>query len=164
LIYAAQNLFGKQILERGIRRHNQLAPDLPIAAIDPHQMEQVLVNVLMNAMDALPDGGDITFSSRLLKGQGNPGDTPWVRVAVEDNGIGISADQLKNVFDPFFSTKDTGTGLGLPISLGIVENHGGRIRITSQEGGRNLGDNGVAIQITRFSGGNMSVPVFALFI
>ncbi|MFH0725102.1 MAG: cache domain-containing protein [Pseudomonadota bacterium] len=134
LIYATQNLFEKEALERGIRLHNQLATDLPVAAVDPHQMEQVLMNVLMNAMDALPNGGDITFSSRLLKGQADRADTPWVRVTVEDNGIGISADHLKSIFDPFFSTKDAGTGLGLPISLGVVENHGGHIRITSQEG------------------------------
>jgi signal transduction histidine kinase len=133
LICATQNLFEKEAQERGIRLHNQLAPDLPDTAVDPHQMEQVLVNMLRNAMDALPDGGDITFSSRLLKGQANSGNSPWVSVTVADNGIGIPADQLKNVFDPFFSTKDTGTGLGLPISLGIVENHGGHIRITSQE-------------------------------
>jgi signal transduction histidine kinase len=135
LIDATQNLFEKEALERGIRLHNQLATDLPDSAVDPHQMEQVLVNLLRNAMDALPDGGDITFSSRLLKAQGNSSDSPWMRVAVEDNGIGIPADHLKNIFDPFFSTKDTGTGLGLPISLGIVQNHGGHIRITSQEGG-----------------------------
>jgi two-component system, NtrC family, sensor kinase len=134
LIYAIQNLFEKEAINRGIRLHNQLAEDLPAMAVDPHQIEQVLVNVLLNAMDAMPDGGDITFSSRLLKGQENSGDSPWVRVTVEDNGTGIPADQLKNIFDPFYSTKDGGTGLGLPISLGVVENHGGRIRITSQEG------------------------------
>jgi two-component system, NtrC family, sensor kinase len=134
LIEVTQNLFEKEAIRRGIRLHRQLASDLPATDLDPHQMEQVLVNVLLNAMDAMPDGGDITFSSRLLKGQENPGDSFWVRLTVEDNGIGIPADQLKNVFDPFYSTKDGGTGLGLPISLGVVENHGGRIRITSQEG------------------------------
>ena len=134
LIDATRNLFEKEAINRGIRLHNQLAADLPAMAVDPYQMEQVLVNVLLNAMDAMPDGGDITFSSRLLKGQENSGDSPWVRLTVEDNGTGIPADQLKNVFDPFYSTKDGGTGLGLPISLGVVENHGGRIRITSQEG------------------------------
>jgi signal transduction histidine kinase len=55
-------------------------------------------------------------------------------VTVQDNGCGISADHLKNVFDPFFSTKEEGTGLGLPLSLGIVENHGGQLRIASHEG------------------------------
>lgn len=134
LICGTQNLFEKEAVARGIRLHNQLAPDLPATAVDPHQMEQVLVNVLLNAMDAMPEGGDITFSSRRLKGQEAFGDFPWMRVTVEDNGIGIPAEQLKNVFDPFYSTKDGGTGLGLPISLGIIENHGGRIRITSQEG------------------------------
>ena len=134
LIYATENLFEKEAMKRGIRLHNQLTTDLPLAAVDPHQMEQVLLNLLLNAMDALPNGGDITFSSRLLRGQENSEDSPWVRLTVEDNGTGIPADQLKNIFDPFYSTKDGGTGLGLPISLGIVENHGGRIRIVSQEG------------------------------
>jgi two-component system, NtrC family, sensor kinase len=134
LIVATQTLFEKEAQEKEIRFHNRLAPKLAIVSIDPHQMEQVLVNVLLNAMAAMPEGGDITFTSRLHKVRSDPDGRLWVRVIIEDNGEGIPTDQLKNIFDPFFSTKENGTGLGLPISLGIVENHGGRILITSQEG------------------------------
>lgn len=134
LIASTQTLFEKDAVSKGIRFHNRLAPKLPIILVDPDQMEQVLVNVILNAMAAMPSGGDITFFSGLHKAKGHSGDSLWVRLTVEDNGEGISEDRLKNIFDPFFTTKENGTGLGLPISLGIVENHGGRILINSQEG------------------------------
>ena len=134
LISSAVNLHKEPAQQRSIRFHEKLSPDLPLTWIDAGQMTQVLMNILINAMDALPKGGDITISSSWAPQGGTSEDMQRVRVTVEDNGIGISADQLKNIFDPFFSTKDNGTGLGLPISLGIVENHGGRIRVTSQEG------------------------------
>ena len=134
LIVGTQHLFDEPARASGIRFHNQLQPDFPVVAVDPNQIEQVLVNVIVNAMDALPDGGDITFSSRILGSQGPSGLSRRVRLTVEDNGTGIPAGHLKNIFDPFFSTKESGTGLGLPLSLGIVENHGGSIRISSQEG------------------------------
>jgi two-component system, NtrC family, sensor kinase len=134
MVLTVQHLFDKRATERVIKFHNRLADDLPHAAVDPNQIEQVLVNVLINAMDALPQGGDITFFSILLKDREKDGDGHRIRLTVQDNGIGIPADQLKNIFDPFYSTKDSGTGLGLPICLGIAENHGGHIHITSIEG------------------------------
>ncbi len=134
LIVSTQALFEKQAGEHDIRFHNRLAPNLPMMNVDPSQIEQVLVNVLINAMDAMADGGDITFSSRLLKKQEESDNGERVRITIQDNGIGISEEHLQNIFDPFFSTKDGGTGLGLPLSLGIVESHGGKISISSQEG------------------------------
>jgi len=89
---------------------------------------------VINAMDALPEGGDITFLSRMF-GQPEPtGNSRRFRLTVQDNGAGMPAEHINNVFDPFFSTKEDGTGLGLPLSLGIIENHGGRIRLSSQAG------------------------------
>ncbi len=134
LIVSTQQLFVEKAKTEGIRFHNRLRQDVPVLQIDPYQIEQVVVNVLINAMDAMPDGGDITFSSRVLSEQEGEINIRMVRFTFEDNGIGILPDQMKNIFDPFFSTKDAGTGLGLPLSLGIVENHGGHIRISSQEG------------------------------
>jgi len=134
LIVSTQTLFSEQAAKKDIRFHNQLSPSLPVMAIDPSQIEQVLVNVLINAMDAMPDGGDLTFSSRLLKEKTSFSNGDRVRVTVEDNGTGIPSQHLQNIFDPFFSTKESGTGLGLPLSLGIVENHGGSLKITSHEG------------------------------
>jgi len=135
LMVATQHLFEERAKERLIRFHNQLRPDIPLMHVDPHQIEQVVVNVLINAMDAMPDGGDVTFSSKVLNSVAEEDKIRIIRLTIEDNGSGIPVQQLKNIFDPFYSTKDTGTGLGLPLSLGIVENHEGQIRITSQEGG-----------------------------
>ena len=70
----------------------------------------------------------------MLRKVGSPNGGQWLWLALQDNGVGIPADEIKNIFDPFFSTKDDGTGLGLPLSLGIVENHGGQIQIDSKEG------------------------------
>jgi two-component system NtrC family sensor kinase len=134
MVTTVLHLFEKQAADRGIRFHNHPCPDLPLTAVDPNQMEQVLVNVVINAMDAMPQGGEISFTSQLVPDVDDRRAAPLIRLTIKDGGIGIPADQLKNVFDPFYSTKDAGTGLGLPISMGIAENHGGRIRITSQEG------------------------------
>ena len=134
LIISTLHLHEEQAQKNGIRFHRHLSSDIPIGLVDPNQMTQVLINMLVNAMDAMPAGGEITITSRLIKNREKPEETDVVRVTIDDNGIGISTDELKNIFDPFFSTKDNGTGLGLPISLGIVENHGGEIRVTSQQG------------------------------
>ena len=137
LILSTQNLFAKQADEKNIRLHNRLDPHLPLVSVDPNQIEQVFINVLINAMDALPSGGDITFSTRALDDDMGDGGLPdRVIMEIRDNGIGISELQLQDVFDPFFSTKESGTGLGLPLSLSIVESHQGSMTISSgQESG-----------------------------
>lgn len=131
LVLMTQRLFTEQAQNKGVRFHNRLSAELPPVPADANQVEQVLVNVLINALDALPDGGDITFSTAVVS-EGDAAD-PAVRLEIRDNGAGIPPAELKNIFDPFFSTKDTGTGLGLPLSLGIIENHGGRITVTPRE-------------------------------
>jgi two-component system, NtrC family, sensor kinase len=131
LILSTQNLFAKQANEKGIRLHNRLDPHLPMVSVDPNQMEQVFINVLINAMDALSSGGDITFSTRVHDDMENGGLPDRVSIEIRDNGIGISESQLQEVFDPFFSTKESGTGLGLPLSLAIVESHQGCMMISS---------------------------------
>jgi two-component system, NtrC family, sensor kinase len=131
LILTTQNLFAKQLEESGIRLINRLDDELPQVSIDPNQMEQVLINLVINAMDAMPSGGVITFSS-LLPVPDDPEDrTGRIRIEIQDTGVGISETNVESVFDPFFSTKESGTGLGLPISLGIVENHHGHMNIRS---------------------------------
>ncbi len=110
---------------------------------DPTCMQQVIMNLALNARDAMPDGGDLRFElSRLRLG---PGDGPpchsmaageWVRMAIADTGAGISADVLPHIFEPFFTTKPDGqgTGLGLAQVHGVVEQHGGYVRVESQMG------------------------------
>ncbi|SNB48087.1 two-component system, NtrC family, sensor kinase [Geobacter sp. DSM 9736] len=101
--------------------------NIPSVLVDPHQIEQVFVNILLNASHAMPFGGDLTITS----GTGSDG----VFVEVIDNGCGIAPDNLEKIFDPFFTTKETkGTGLGLSVSYGIIESHGGKIEVESTVG------------------------------
>jgi signal transduction histidine kinase len=134
LILSIQNLFGGHAREKGISFDNQLADDLPLVKVDPQQIEQVLLNLLINAMDAMQHGGRLTTSSTPFRSSEDEENAERVRITVEDTGIGIPAEHLHSVFDPFFSTKETGTGLGLPLSLGIVEAHGGVLRVQSKPG------------------------------
>ncbi len=129
LILSTQSLFAKQADEKDILLLNHLDPHLPLVSVDPNQMEQVFINVLINAMDALPYGGEITFFSLVRDNSGNGGRPDQVRIEIRDNGIGISETHVQDAFEPFFSTKESGTGLGLPLSLGIVESHQGRMTI-----------------------------------
>jgi signal transduction histidine kinase len=133
LIVATQKLFHKQASKLKIRFHNQLDPHLPQLPVDPHQIERVIVNVLINAMDALPEGGDIIFSTFVLKSRETPCAPESVRIEIRDTGIGIAEEHMDAIFDPFFSTKEAGTGIGLPLSLSIVENHNGRMTVEPRQ-------------------------------
>ncbi len=112
--------------------HLQLAEDLPRARADAEQLRQVFLNLAINAVQAMPSGGKLTISTALRK----PGRraTPMVEVRFRDTGVGIPQAELKNLFIPFYTTKDKGTGLGLPISQRIIENHGGTIEVRSRVG------------------------------
>jgi signal transduction histidine kinase len=97
--------------------------------VDEHQVQQVLVNLVTNAVQAMNGGGKLVISSRHGKGGGS------VEIAVADTGKGIPPEFLPHVFDPFFSTKgEGGTGLGLSVSYGIIKNHKGDIRVESKPG------------------------------
>ncbi len=105
---------------------------LPVPLADAHQMEQVFLNVLMNAVEAMPEGGALTISA----GVRQRGGSPFVEVRVADTGVGIPPEHLPRIFDPFFTTKEVGrgTGLGLSVSYGIVRSHGGFIDVESAVG------------------------------
>ena len=116
-----------------------LDPSLPRVAIDPEQLRQVFMNLYRNAMQAMKGRGRITVSTRVRIGLGTrPGqggtDEPFVELTVADNGPGISQNVLRNLFQPFFTTKEKGTGLGLATSKNIIEGAGGRIEVRSYEG------------------------------
>lgn len=108
----------------------QLAGDMPAVYCDAAQMEQVLLALTMNAIDAMPRGGRLRISSRVAAGGAQ------AELEVADDGVGIPADLLPNMFEPFFTTKERGhgVGLGLAISRGIVERHGGKISVASDPG------------------------------
>ncbi len=107
----------------------QLSDNLPLLNIDPHLFEEVIMNLLLNAFDALPSNGQITIKTR-------QNDDNQVCITVADNGMGIPADELEVIFDPFYTTKEEGkgTGLGLSVSLGIIETHNGTLEVTSVPG------------------------------
>jgi len=130
LIQNTLTLFDERLRQKMIVVTENLHPALSSVYVDPHQMEQVLLNLVINAIDAMPQGGVLHVSS-LADGDGAK---LKAVIRIRDNGVGIPENQLRNVFDPFYSTKDGGTGLGLPISLGIVESHGGELRIQSVAG------------------------------
>ena len=100
---------------------------LPSVRIDIHQIQQVLINLMLNAIQAMEKGGTLTIRTFLESGGA-------VGVEIRDTGVGIPLPYLKKVFDPFFTTKSEGTGLGLSISLKILENHGATIDVVSREG------------------------------
>lgn len=102
--------------------------DLPLVECIPSQINQVFMNLLVNAANAIAQRGTITLRS------GREDDQVWI--SVTDTGIGIPAEQLSKIFDPFFTTKPIGqgTGLGLSVSYGIVNKHGGHIHVDSQPG------------------------------
>jgi signal transduction histidine kinase len=94
--------------------------------IDPHQIRQAMLNILINAIDAMPQGGRLTVSIQRLRRH-------HMRIIIADSGIGIPATDLQQIFLPFFTKKDHGTGLGLSITQGIIEEHGGKITVESRE-------------------------------
>jgi two-component system NtrC family sensor kinase len=106
-----------------------MAPDLPPMEGDPNALQQVVLNLLTNARDAMDDGGEIRIETGTAPGR--PG---WLRLVVSDNGPGIPLEHLPKIFDPFYTTKADGTGLGLSISYGIVREHQGTIDVQSQPG------------------------------
>jgi signal transduction histidine kinase len=135
-----------EVLRKTVRRvqvHTELAPENLPLYIDPIEFRQVLVNLTLNAADAMPEGGDIYFSTAILQElpplegcQGVLPKAPAVCVTVRDTGCGIPKEHLSQIFDPFFTTKplNKGSGLGLYNARLFVEKHGGAITVQSLEG------------------------------
>lgn len=120
-------LFASQVLVINVNVEKHLNKTLPYLMIDINKIEQVFTNVILNALDAMPDGGTLTITTKLSA------DKNFVAVVFKDTGCGIPKENINRIFDPFFSTKGTkGTGLGLSVSYGIMQQHGGTIKVQSE--------------------------------
>ncbi|MGE5892975.1 MAG: ATP-binding protein [bacterium] len=150
----------KELLQRSIPRNIEiilnLAQDVPLISADSSQIQQVIMNLAVNARDAMPDGGRLVFDTGLAGTQDSAAsgiprkDGGFVKMSVSDTGCGMDSDIQQKVFDPFFTTKETGkgTGLGLYIVHSIVSNHGGYIDLSSKP----LGGTRVSIFLPVFQG------------
>ncbi len=140
LVSGSAAMFGRT--KKEIRIHEKLKTDPIIVAVDRKQIEQVLLNLFINAWQAMPEGGDLYLETRIvildaaycLPYQAQAG--PYAQISVTDSGIGMEPAIRQQIFDPFFTTKDKtrGTGLGLASAYGIIKNHGGMITVYSEVG------------------------------
>ncbi|KPK99942.1 MAG: hypothetical protein AMJ90_09170 [candidate division Zixibacteria bacterium SM23_73_2] len=122
------DLISHQASMQSVRIDKKIKPDLPEIMIDVGQIQQVFINLLLNAIESMPEGGTLTVSSAI--------ENRMVAVSFADTGIGIPEENLSRIFDPFFTTKDQGkgTGLGLSVSYGLIERHRGKLDVKSKKG------------------------------
>jgi PAS domain S-box-containing protein len=118
----------EQFQKRGVEVEWEPAADLPVLMLIPDRIHQVFLNLTLNALEAMPDGG------RLRIGTDRTGDPAWVHVTFADTGTGIAPEAIPHIFEPFYTTKTEGLGLGLYITRSIVEEHGGHIEVESKRG------------------------------
>jgi C4-dicarboxylate-specific signal transduction histidine kinase len=125
-------LLHSELVNRKIKVETDLKPDLPLTCGDRVQLQQVLLNLMMNAMEAM---SSTPASKRLLSIATRTADEGYVEVSIRDHGSGMSSDALKRIFEPFFTTKERGLGLGLPICSTIVAAHRGQLALSNASGG-----------------------------
>nr|NIO68001.1 two-component sensor histidine kinase [Anaerolineae bacterium] len=128
LIDASCDLVEHQTSLQNVKLVKGYDPALPSIMADPNQLQQVFINIMLNAYQAMPDGGTLHITTRQVGSE--------LQVIFTDTGVGIPPENVQNIFDPFFTTKEVGegTGLGLSVSYGIVKAHGGDIEVESQAG------------------------------
>jgi signal transduction histidine kinase len=120
-------LFETQAIMKNIQLIFDSDSDLPLIECEANQLKQVFINILKNALEAIPTGGSIHVAIKKM-------DTDHVMVRISDNGIGISPEKIKKLGEPFYTTKEKGTGLGLMVSYNIIKNHKGHIEVYSEPG------------------------------
>jgi signal transduction histidine kinase len=124
--------FSQLLQERKVELTVDVPPDLPAVRVDPMQIEQTLVEIVSNALDAMPGGGRLAITGR--REPLGPGAEDAVIIEITDSGPGIPAEALPRVTEPFFTTRTEGTGLGLAIVKRYVEQNGGRLELDSRPG------------------------------
>lgn len=128
IVENALALASKRLQHSHVRVHTRLGETLPLIPVVADQIVQVFLNIIINAAEAMPSGGDLLVETRLSD------DGDWLLISFQDTGPGLSAEQVANLFEPFYTTKKDGTGLGLAISYGIAERHGGTIEVDGRPG------------------------------
>ena len=130
VVHDTLKLVRNQLTLSGIQVEEDLPPGLPPFHGDRKSLQQVFLNLFINAIQAMLDGGTLTLKAHPAE------DGQWLKVEVTDTGVGIEPEHLPRIFDPFYTTKQVGrgTGLGLSVTYGIVEKHGGHIEVESQRG------------------------------
>jgi len=122
-------LSAKQLQHSGVIVERAWAGRLPAVQANPDHLKQVFLNMVLNAIDAMPQGGALCIRTALEEKK--PG---LLRIEFSDTGVGMPPEVLDHLFEPFFTTKDHGAGLGLSISYGIIEAHNGQITVSSEDG------------------------------
>ncbi|MBI4764617.1 MAG: GAF domain-containing protein [Deltaproteobacteria bacterium] len=128
LIEKVTHILENEFLLRHIHLEKRLMTEIPDLLLDENQIEQVLLNLLLNALQAIEEQGIITIRTEVAT------DRTGVKCEIQDTGIGIPPEDLSKIFEPFFSTKAKGTGLGLAVSYGIIHKHHGHIYVSSKPG------------------------------
>ena len=121
--------FKDRLSRQAVRVDQQVSGDTRLEG-DPDKLRRVVINLVSNALDAMEETPDATLT--IASGQNLAGTEVWVQV--KDNGLGMSRDKVEQIFSPFHTSKASGTGLGLAITRKLVEGHGGRIEVNSEEG------------------------------
>ena len=124
LLQYTLTLLSKQLIESNVHVSANISNEIPPLMAVGSQIQQVFINLILNAADAMPDGGEIKISLNNYKG--------GIEILFQDNGKGVPTEKQDNIFEPFFSTKDGGTGLGLTISYNIITAHGGALELLPQ--------------------------------
>ncbi len=126
------SVYSQQAEEKGVVFEKALDSTLPLFPLDPFQMERALINVVINALEAMPQGGRLLVETGLKPlPDGRPNGSS-IEISVTNSGPGLTPEELQTVFDPFYTTKELGTGLGLPLTQSIIEGHAGSIHIHSK--------------------------------
>jgi signal transduction histidine kinase len=126
LLHYVLNLMAKQLEKQGVQVKTDIPEELPVVIAVGSQIQQVLINLILNSFDAMPGGGELYIRARVVK--------KGVEIMLQDSGSGIPDDHQQHIFEPFFSTKDGGTGLGLTVSYNIITAHGGTLELASNNG------------------------------
>ncbi len=129
IIKEVKGLLAKEAEKKKVTIKEVYADDLPPVPLDASQMQQVFMNLFLNAIEAMPVGGKLT-----VEAVRRDSEEAWIQVKVKDSGNGITPEHLTKIFDPFFTTKSKGLGLGLAITYKIMEGHGGTIGVESTPG------------------------------